>query len=164
MSPVQRFASQAVRSTLGQGTDVDSCVELTGLQSRMPAALAHEVRTALRRNGQPAPGASRACAFLVAGECAAYEVRPSACAAYHSTSKERCEQSFRDPAIPSRTVALQALQAVALELETGVNDALRAEGLSNVALELHTAVAALLADPALIARWRAGRPLIKEHK
>jgi Fe-S-cluster containining protein len=211
MTAVQQFASQAVRRTLGQATDVDACVELTGqidrlldqaaahlqgsgarlacrtgcnfcchlrvnvlpheaialfrhLQSQMPTTLAHEVRTALLRKVRPAPGASRACAFLVAGECAAYEVRPSACAAYHSTSKERCEQSFRDPAIPSGTVALRALQAVALELETGVNDAVKAEGLSNVALELHTAVAALLADPALIARWRAGRPLIKEHR
>jgi len=30
--------------------------------------------------------------------------------------------------------------------------------------ELHTAVTALLADPALLARWRAGRPLLKERK
>ena len=134
------------------------------LQSRMPAAAAAQVRTTLRHYTQGAPIALRACAFLVEGECAAYEVRPSACAAYHSTSRERCEQSFRDPSVPSGTVALQGLQAVALALEAGVNAAVQAEGLSNVALELHTAVAALLADPALIARWRAGRPLLKEHK
>jgi hypothetical protein len=209
MGPVQQFASQAVRSTLGRSTDVDACVDLVGqidrlldqaathlqagaarlacragcnfcchlrvqvrpyeaialfryLQSRMPGALAQQVRSALRQNMQMAPGAPRACAFLVAGECAAYEARPGACAAYHSLSRDRCEQSFRDPAIASGTVALQGLQAVALGLEAGVDEALRAEGLSNVALELHTAVAALLADPALIARWRAGRPLIKE--
>jgi Fe-S-cluster containining protein len=134
------------------------------LQSRMPAAAAAQVRTTLRHYAQGPPLAPRACAFLVDGECAAYEVRPSACAAYHSTSRERCEQSFRDPSVPSGTVALQGLQAVALALEAGLNAAVRAEGLSNVALELHTAVAALLADPALIARWRAGRPLLKEHK
>ena len=211
MSPVQHFASEAVRGTLGRGTDVDACVELVGridrlldeaathlqgagarlacragcnfcchlrvnvlpheaialfryLQSRMPPAVAQQVRSTLRRNVQTPPGPPRACAFLVQGECAAYEVRPSACAAYHSTSRERCEESFRDPAVASGTVALQGLQAVALALEAGVNEALQGEGLSNVALELHTAVAALLADPALIARWRSGRPLIKEHR
>jgi hypothetical protein len=50
---------------------------------------------------------------------------------------------------------------VAVALEEGVNLALRTEGLSHISGELHTAVAALLADPALIARWRAGRPLLK---
>lgn len=209
MSPVRQFAAEAVRRTLGRGTDVDACVELTGridrlleqaathlqssgahlacragcnfcchlrvnvlpheaialfryLQSRMPAALAQQVRTRLRHNASTTPAAPRPCAFLVAGECSAYEVRPSACAAYHSTRRERCEQSFRDPTVPSGTIALQGLQAVAVDLEAGVDDGVRAQGLSNAALELHTAVAALLADPALIARWRAGRPLIKE--
>jgi hypothetical protein len=79
-------------------------------------------------------------------------------------SRERCEQSFVDPAVPSGTVALQGLQAVALAMEAGVDAGVQAEGLSNIPAELHTAVAALLANPALIARWRAGRPLVKEHK
>jgi Fe-S-cluster containining protein len=211
MSSVHDFASQAVRSTLGQSTDVDACVALAGqidqlldqaanhlqgggarlacragcnfcchlrvsvlpheaialfryLQSRMPAAAAEQVRTRLRHYVRTPPTAPRSCAFLVDGECAAYEVRPSACAAYHSMSRERCEQSFLDPAVPSGTVALQGLQAVALAMEAGVNAAVQAEGLSNIPAELHTAVAALLANPALIARWRAGRPWVKEHK
>jgi Fe-S-cluster containining protein len=41
--------------------------------------------------------AGLACAFLVDGRCSAHDVRPSACAAYHSVSRERCEQSFREP-------------------------------------------------------------------
>jgi len=211
VSSVELFAAQAVRSTLGQGTDVDACAALAGrinalldqaathlqgsgarlacragcsfcchlrvnvlpheaialfryLQARMPAAVAARVRGALQQYGATPSAGPRACAFLVDGECAAYEVRPSACAAYHSTSKERCEQSFRDPSVPSGTVALQGLQAVALALEAGVSAAVRHEGLNNATLELHTAVAALLADPALIARWRAGRALLKEHK
>jgi Fe-S-cluster containining protein len=134
------------------------------LQSRMPAPAAEQVRTRLRQYVRTPPTAPRACAFLVDGECAAYEVRPGACAAYHSTSRERCEQSFLDPAVPSGTVALQGLMVVALAMEAGVNAAVQAEGLSNMPAELHTAVAALLANPALIARWRAGRPLVKEHK
>jgi Fe-S-cluster containining protein len=207
---VEPFAAQAVRSTLGRSTDVDSCAQLASrvtrlleqaavhlqsadarlacragcsfcchlrvhvlpyeaialfryLQSRMPAAVADQVRDALRRHSASPREGPRPCAFLVDGRCAAYEVRPGACAAYHSTSKERCEQSFRDPAVASGTVALQGLQAVALALESGIDAAVVNEGLNNTALELHTAVAALLADPGLIARWRAGRPLLRGH-
>ena len=143
------------------------------LQSRMPVAAATQVRAKLREYTHPAPAPGpasptpagpatpRPCAFLVNGECAAYEVRPAACAAYHSLSKERCELSYRDPAVPSGTVALQALRVVAVAMQEGVSTGVAAQGLSNLPLELHTAVAALLDDPALIARWRAGRPLLK---
>jgi Fe-S-cluster containining protein len=136
------------------------------LQSRMAPATAQQVRMKIRQFAQAPqlPGdavARRACAFLIEGQCSAYEVRPSACAAYHSVSKQRCEQSFHDPSLPSGTVALEALMVVALALEEGVNVALQSAGLSHTPIELHTAVAALLANPALIARWRAGRALLK---
>ena len=140
------------------------------LQSRMPEAIAERVREKLHEYTRPSAAASlassvpqsrRACAFLVGGECAAYEARPSACAAYHSLSKERCEQSFHNPSLPAATDALQALQVVAMALEDGVNAGLQMQGLSSVPVELHTAVAALLGNPALIARWRAGRPLTR---
>jgi Fe-S-cluster containining protein len=208
--PVQQFAGQAVRATLGRSTDVDACVALVSridrlleqaaqhlpeagaalacrvgcnfcchlqvnvlpheaialfryLQSRMPAATAERVRAKLQHYTAPAAvaPARRACAFLVEGECAAYEVRPSACAAYHSLSRQRCEQSFQDPSLPAGTVALESLKVVAVALEDGVNTALQTQGLSHLPGELHKAVAALLADPALIARWRTGRPLLK---
>ena len=129
------------------------------LQSRMPAATAQGVRARVRENALNRVS-GRACAFLVDGECSAYEARPSSCAAYHSLSKERCERSFRDPSLPPGTVALRSLQVVATALEDGVNGALDRQGLSQVRIELHTAVAALLANPGLIARWRAGRPLL----
>jgi len=129
------------------------------LQSRMPAATAERVRTRVREQAA-GTATGRACAFLVDGQCAAYEARPSACAGYHSLSKAHCEQSFWDPSLPSGTVALRALQVVAAALEDGVNAALVMQGLNQTRMELHTAVAALLADPARIARWRAGRPLL----
>jgi Fe-S-cluster containining protein len=140
------------------------------LQSRMPVTVAEQVREKLREYtrssiaaspASSAPSLRRACAFLVGGECAAYEARPSACAAYHSLSKQRCEQSFQNPSLPAATEALQALQVVATALEEGVHAGLQSQGLSNVPVELHTAVAALLHNPALIARWRAGRPLTR---
>ncbi len=208
--PVDQFAAQAVRGTLGRSTDVDACVALVTrvdalleqaaqhlqqagatlackvgcnfcchlrvpvrpheaialfryLQSRMPAGTADRVRARLREYTAAAVAASarRPCAFLVDGECAAYEVRPGACAAYHSLSRQRCEQSFQEPQRPAGTVALESLKVVAMALEDGVDAALQSQGLSHLPGELHTAVAALLADPALIARWRAGRPLLK---
>jgi Fe-S-cluster containining protein len=131
------------------------------LQSRVPDATADIVRMRVRAYASSATSAARACAFLVDGECAAYEARPSACAGYHSLSKERCEQSFQDPSVPTGTVALRSLQVVATALEEGLSAALRAQGLSQERIELHAAVAVLLANPALIARWRAGRPLLK---
>jgi Fe-S-cluster containining protein len=138
------------------------------LRSRMPVAIAEQVRDKLlaytrpsaapASSTSPAPVSPRACAFLVEGQCAAYEARPSACAAYHSLSKERCEESFRNPSLPAAIEVLQALQVVATALEEAVNVELQTQGLSSVPVELHTAVAALLGNPALIARWRAGRP------
>ncbi|MEJ0005733.1 MAG: YkgJ family cysteine cluster protein [Steroidobacteraceae bacterium] len=130
------------------------------LQSRMPQAVAQGVRARLRTYAAGTQESGRACAFLVAGECAAYEARPSACAAYHSLSKDPCERSFQDPSLPTSTVALRSLQVVAAALDDGVSAELAAQGLNQAHIELHTAVAALLANPALIARWRAGRPLL----
>jgi Fe-S-cluster containining protein len=129
------------------------------LQSQMPPATAQRVREKL---GDYAATQSlrRPCAFLIDGECAAYEVRPSACAGYHSLSKERCEQSFKDPTLPTSTVVLRSFQVVAAALEDGLSAELSTQGLSDDRSELHAAVAALLAKPALIARWRAGRPLL----
>jgi Fe-S-cluster containining protein len=136
------------------------------LQSRMPPATADQVRGKIREyaqapivSGQPA--ARRACAFLIDERCSAYEVRPGACAAYHSVSRQRCEESFHNPSLPSGTVALEALMVVALALEEGIGSALQAQGLSHTPIELHTALEALLANPSLIARWRAGRALLK---
>jgi hypothetical protein len=138
------------------------------LQSRVPPQTAERVRSKIEEYARargpaatPAPPPRRPCAFLVDGECAAYEVRPGACAAYHSLSKERCEQSFADPTVPSATVALQSLRMVAVSLEEGIKGELAAQGLSTVPAELHRAVAALLANPSLIASWRAGRPMLK---
>jgi uncharacterized protein len=135
------------------------------LQSRMPAAVAGQVRSRLREYsavGNPGPRGPRPCAFLIDGECAAYAARPGACAAYHSLSREHCARSLEDPSLPTATVALQSLRAVAAGLEEGLSAAVRAAGLQTTPLELHGAVAALLEDPALIARWRAGRPLLNQ--
>jgi Fe-S-cluster containining protein len=89
-----------------------------------------------------------ACAFLVAGHCAAHDVRPSACAAYHSLSRERCEQSFHRPqdigtARSSRPVLLD-LQVFGSALIEATQAGCKQVGLDGEQQELHQALRALL--------------------
>lgn len=102
-----------------------------------------------------------ACAFLIDGKCSAYEARPAACAGYHSMSKARC-QSLHESTDPSADAIpmLESLRYVAATLDEGVEHAVTATGLNATRAELHTALAALIKNPGLIQKWRAGRPLI----
>jgi hypothetical protein len=54
-----------------------------------------------------------------------------------------------------------ALQQIGL-VPSSWKAALAATGLSSTRIELHTALAALIRNPALIERWRSGRALLKE--
>jgi Fe-S-cluster containining protein len=73
----------------------------TGMAPREAAAVEQRILVNAQRVDGMTPEQHRvaglACAFLVDGRCSAHDVRPSACAAYHSMSRERCEQSFREP-------------------------------------------------------------------
>ena len=136
------------------------------LGSRIPPEQAEEVRRRVLENAAPVKegsAAGAACAFLVAGKCSAYEARPSACSGYHSLSKERCESSCENRGDPAEGIPVsQAMKHVAASLDDGIQEGLAATGLSRVRMELHTAVAALIRNPALVQRWRAGRPLMKD--
>ena len=69
------------------------------LGSRMPKEQADIVR---KRLLAPEGRAShQACAFLIDGQCSAYEARPAACSGYHSLSKEKCEESYNNGGIES---------------------------------------------------------------
>ena len=138
------------------------------LGSRMPTERAQAVRkrilenaahiARLAREGRMATGIP--CAFLVDGRCSAYEARPAACSGYHSLSKEKCQESYDNGGnLPAGIPMLKALSYVAAALEEGMDQALNAAKLSATRVELNTAVAALIGDPALIQRWRAGRQL-----
>jgi Fe-S-cluster containining protein len=103
------------------------------------------------------------CALLVNGRCAAYPVRPSACAAYHSTSRERCEHSYRHPedmgTPKNRRPALLGLQTLGDALIAATRTGVELAGRVSEQTELHQALAALLREPSLADRWRAqGRP------
>ena len=136
------------------------------LGARMPREQAEIVRHRVLENAARIKDAStrnEPCAFLVEDRCTAYDARPSACSGYHSLSRERCERAYeqRSGVPPEGIPILQAMRHVAATLDEGMQQGLGAAGLSGARVELHTAVAALLRDPALVQRWRGGRTLIR---
>jgi hypothetical protein len=138
----------------------------------LPKEQAQRIRARLQANAQcltqtpPGSPVSRSpCAFLEEGQCSVYEVRPCACAGYHSLSREACERDHETPAdsaaqgvAPAGGIPVaQAMRHVATSLTDGLALGLNTAGLPAAQVELQTALAALQAEPALIGRWRAGR-------
>jgi len=89
-----------------------------------------------------------ACAFLRGGLCSAHDVRPSACAAYHSLSRARCEHAFRHPqhiGTPHNArPALLELQVFGAAQIEATSAARKAAGLGGEQAELHQSLRALL--------------------
>jgi Fe-S-cluster containining protein len=89
-----------------------------------------------------------ACAFLRGGLCSAHDVRPSACAAYHSLSRARCEHAFRHPqhiGTPRNArPALLELQVFGAAQIEATSAARKAAGLGGEQAELHQSLRALL--------------------
>jgi Fe-S-cluster containining protein len=103
------------------------------------------------------------CAFLVDGRCAAYGVRPSACARYHSMSRARCERSFdnpRDMGTPRNSrPALRELQTFGAAVGDATEAALREARLSATTAELHQLLRAMIEEPSVVERWFAGEDI-----
>lgn len=158
------------------------------LGSKLAADKAQRVRerlianaAQLRQSQLPFAAAPRSpCAFLLDGQCSVYEVRPAACASYHSLSRPACEADHQSAGARSQHApeaggsqaqgtagapggagggipVSQALRHVASALREGLERGLNTLGLPATQVELQTAVAALLQAPALIGRWRSGR-------
>jgi Fe-S-cluster containining protein len=156
------------------------CHQRVGVYAHEAIALLHRLRASLPRadadaiearvlaNARAVDGmtaeqhraANLRCALLVDGRCAAYDVRPSACARYHSLSRARCEQAFAHPehiGTPRNSrPALAELQAFGAAVTAATEAALEDVGLSTAQGELHQVLRALLEDPSLIERWGAG--------
>jgi len=138
------------------------------LGSGIPKEQAQAVRKRVLENAAQIAALARegrsptnmACAFLVDGQCSAYESRPAACSGYHSLDKEKCEASFNNGGhLPEGIPVLSAVRFIASALDAGTEQGLDAAKLAATRVELNTAVAALIRNPALIQRWRSGRPL-----
>jgi Fe-S-cluster containining protein len=143
------------------------------LRSQIPAPLAQEIEQRVLANAdQIAPmteeqdlSTNVKCAFLVDGACSAYRARPMACALHHSLAVDACEHLYENPADFSVGIRkLKVIEDTKTATQAGTTQALEGLGLSDAPMELHTAVAAILRDQSLIARWRSGRPLLKPKK
>lgn len=166
-------ASRAAGAGVACAPGCNFCCHLrVGVFRHEAAALLHELRTRIATvdaaaieqrilaNAQrvdaltPAQhrAAGLACAFLVDGRCGAHAVRPAACAAYHSLSRERCERSFRHPGDAgtprNARPALLELQVLGTALIEATQAAYAAAGKPGEQQELHQALRALLtAEP-----------------
>lgn len=117
---------------------------------------AAEVERRIRANAERVDGmtaaqhrrAGIACAFLIDGLCSAHDVRPSACAAYHSLRRDRCADNFRRPAgvgtVENSRPVLLDLQIFAAAQIEATNAGRIAAGLPDGQTELHQALRALL--------------------
>jgi Fe-S-cluster containining protein len=106
------------------------------------------------------------CAFLDAGRCAIYEVRPLSCRGMNSLDAGECGQRLRDPAARAEFLAsglgghsfmepIRAFHAVSAGLQLGLSEL---HGLDMRPLELTAALHLLLTGPASIPdEWIAGR-------
>ena len=131
---------------------------LEHLRTRASPEEAVRIERRIRDNAQRIDGMSPAqhrsagiaCAFLHGGLCSAHDVRPSACAAYHSLSRDRCEHAFRHAeaiGTPQNSrPALLELQVFAAAQIEATNAGRIAAGLPDGQTELHQALRALLDD------------------
>ena len=96
------------------------------------------------------------CPFLASDLCTVYDIRPSACRAYHSYDLGRCIADFEKPeemlGVPQNPVRLDidamlfdAVEQACLELR-----------LENETIEFVTGVRLVLEDPNLVSRWLDG--------
>jgi hypothetical protein len=86
------------------------------------------------------------------------------CAGHHSVDVSACEAGFNEPADESDSIPfVQELAVVRGMMMIGAEAALKGRKLKSQSLEMHTTVAALLREPALIGQWRGGRRLIKDQ-
>jgi hypothetical protein len=151
--------------------------ELIGLYyfitTQMPKELARGVRQRVLENAQRIASMTESehfttniqCALLVDGKCSAYPVRPAACAGYHSLSLASCEHSYHHPT--DLTEARPYSEELAMfyrAIDDGLENGLEVLGLDTARVELHTGLAALMADPSLIQKWSKGRQIIARSR
>lgn len=100
--------------------------------------------------------ANHPCAFLAAGHCTVYAIRPAVCRKAHSLSAQACASG--QAVIPQKLdLLLQAEVVIA-----GSAAAYRRRGLSADFNELSTAVLAALKQTDSAERWFQGEPLVAE--
>jgi len=96
------------------------------------------------------------CPFLSDGRCSVYELRPAACAGYHSLQRGACERRFETRGGSVGIPVSRALQNAAVTVYEEAGHTVAELGFSAGRVELATAVTAVLRSPALAEEWLAG--------
>jgi len=134
------------------------------VQAALPPALAALLRQRLASTAAQLHGLSFEehaqaripCALLVDGRCTVYAVRPLACRAWTSASRDCCEAVFHgDPVTmlpPLDTWTYDAVWSVARGLAAGVTQA----RLDGTTYELHSILHHLFATPDAVQQWLRG--------
>lgn len=146
-------------------------VEVIGVAAvvEKDAALVRSVlETAPRVAGLDALGRARArvpCPLLRDGACSIYADRPRSCRALTSYDARRCEDDLNQPDVPREPTRTFTWPRVLASAATeGIRGACRDLGLQDCTVELTEGVAAVLRDPAIVARWLAGEAVFPEYK
>lgn len=96
------------------------------------------------------------CAFLEAGLCSIYAIRPSVCRKAHSLSVKACEELA--PEIPQNLNLLLQCEVIV----AGANEAFQKNNLHVGKYELSSAVLAALGNVNAAEEWFRGKPLVCE--
>ncbi|OGB27334.1 MAG: hypothetical protein A3I66_20475 [Burkholderiales bacterium RIFCSPLOWO2_02_FULL_57_36] len=98
------------------------------------------------------------CAFLSnAGECMAYEVRPSACRSHHATDVNSCKVTFEDTRSPLQNAMKADLKMASTIFVLAQEMAHIEAGFDDKRYELTAAVREARANPASFKRYKAGK-------
>ncbi|MCC7165951.1 MAG: YkgJ family cysteine cluster protein [Rhodospirillales bacterium] len=97
-----------------------------------------------------------ACPFLDKKNCAVYAQRPLSCRAVLSPSRTRCESLWKHRERAGEMLYYHPTVEARRKIGFGVREGLKALGLDGADLALVPAVALILDDPSLIARFLAG--------
>lgn len=97
------------------------------------------------------------CAFLVAGACRIYAVRPLVCRAWNSADSDDCRRALTQSSTKMRFDLYQRTTFAAVE--EGIRGALRTHGLDSSDLELTAAVRVAMTTPNASEQWLGGKPI-----
>ncbi|MGS1000151.1 YkgJ family cysteine cluster protein [Burkholderia glumae] len=102
------------------------------------------------------------CAFLDAGHCTVYSMRPFACRGFQSMSVKRCKDAFDDPYDDRPHTPDPVREFVKTGYVEAMHASQRLEGCEAATYEMHGAVASALHDSQAIARWRTDQVTFPE--
>jgi Fe-S-cluster containining protein len=102
------------------------------------------------------------CPLLENGSCSVYDVRPVACAGYHSLSLAECIDSFEHPEDIDHPITMAMSVKKELDLRQAIaHSVLQGERDDATKHELIRSLWTLFQQPSLIQRWKDGRAIFQ---